>query len=192
MADVNELASQLLTKASQVNPANAPAKTAAERVRIPMTAPMRKLEVSSIPGYHLQWIRGTADRMAQAKRAGYTFVTEDEVSLNSTGLGDDGLKSGSTDMGSGVSTIEGGEAGPDGQPVRLHLMKQRIEDYLEDQKVVQDRNDNVARALTAAFMGGHVGGQAPGEKPEDMQNRYVDRKRMVVPEMFRKKTPKPS
>lgn len=169
------------------NPANVPGTTAAERKRVPMTAPVLKLYVPDLPGYHLHWMRGDAGRLAQAEKAGYEFVDSSEVDINNVLLGGDATKSGNTDMGSRVSVIAGQETGGDGQPVRLYLMKQKQEWYEEDQKILESRNDQIAQTLTANFRQGTVGGKADGETSEDMQNRYVNKTRTKIPDLFTKK-----
>jgi hypothetical protein len=180
--DLAQKAAEARAKMDQQNPGQDAAKPAAERRRIPLSVPQRKLEVPDIPGYHLRWIRGTAQRLLQADRAGFE--------MNDLALGGDGAKTGNTDMGSRVSVAEGSEVDSGGQAVRLYLMKQKLEYYKEDQEIIQKRNDSVAEALTASYTQGVVGGQAQGETKEDLGLRYVDKTRSRVPEMFRKKGPK--
>ena len=158
-----------------VNPANKPAK------RVPLTQSQRKLAVPDLPGYHLYWFRGSPDRLAAAQAAGYEFVDQNEVSLNSFGIGGDSLKTGNTDLGSRVSVVAGGELTPDNQAVRLYLMKQKMEFYLEDQKEVEARSEQTTAALLGAMQSGQVGSS------EDAAHRYVDKSRTAIPEMFRKK-----
>jgi len=188
MSALEQKAAEARAKMELQNPAASLDKTAAERKRIPLSVPQRKLEVQDIPGYHLRWIRGTAQRLAQAERAGYDYVSPEEVQLNDTLLGGDGSRTGSTDMGSRVSVVEGGETDGSGNAIRLYLMKQKQEHFLEDQEVAQKRNDSVADALTAGYAQGRVGGRAEGETMEDLASRYVDQKRSRVPELFRKKS----
>jgi hypothetical protein len=148
---------------AQSNPANAPERQKAGRERIPMSLPQQKLAVPEMSGYHLHWMLGKADRIAQAERAGYTFVTKDEVDKNTMDLAG-GDESGHNDLGSRVSHISGtDEAG--GQPMRLYLMKLPLEFWLEDQAKFGKVNENIA-----AVMRGERGLQAPGE---DNSNRYV-------------------
>lgn len=172
------------------NPANPPGKTAAERVRVPMTAPMRKLEVSELPGFWLQWIRGTPERMQQARRAFFEHVYEHELDVNNHDIGGDAKTSGNTDMGTIVSTGDGsGEIGHDGQSIRLYLMKQRKEYHDEDMAINQSRNDSVVDSLTVNFRQGTVGvgaEGAPSELPVDVQNRYVGQQ-TKLPTLFQRK-----
>lgn len=170
----------------QGNPTVVEGKPQAERKRIPLSVPQRKLEVPNIPGYHLRWIRGTATRLQHALRAGFEYVSWDEVDLNDIGPGGDASHSGNGDMGSRVSIAEGGQI-EDGQSVRMFLMKQKMEYYLEDHAVLQKRNDSIADSLTTGFQQGTVGGRADGETTDDIQQRYVDRKRTTIPDFFKKK-----
>lgn len=165
----------------QQNPSNVPGKARAERKRVPMSAPVQKLEVPELPGYHLHWMRGSHQRIQQALQAGYEFVSPEEVHVNNVSLGGDSAVSGNTDMGSHVSIVGGG-LGEDNQPVRLILMKLKEELWLEDQQVVQNRNDQVAAALT----GGMLGGDKAADSGE-LNMRYVKKDLTKIPEMFRKK-----
>lgn len=153
--------------------------------RIPFSVPQRKLEVPPIPGYYLRWMRGTAARIAQAQRAGFEFVKPEEVELNATILGSD--IGGNTDMGSRVSVVEG-SVDDQGQAVRLFLMKQKLEYRNEDNALVQERNDQVAEALTAGYRAGAIGGRDSGETADDAGKRYVDHRRTRMPDLFRKKS----
>lgn len=186
MTDKDKL--EEVTNAMQGSNPTAEAGKKAERKRIPLTLPQAKLSVPEIPGFHLYWFRGTSQRLAQAHAAGYDWVRPEEVDINNTLLGGDASKTGSTDMGSRVSIAEGGDAADgSGNAIRLYLMKQPMEYYLEDQKLLQQRNDSIADTLTSAYRTGQVGGLTDGERPEDIASRYVDPKRGKVPELFRRK-----
>ena len=150
-----------------------------ERDIVPMSVPMRKLEINEIAGYHLHWMRGTPARLAQAQRAGYTFVDEDEVMVTSTLLGGDAKTSGSTDMGTRVSLISGEAVDGSGQAERLYLMKVKQEHFEKGQKILEDRNEQVAQALR--------GGSLGGERDTEAHQRYVDSKR-TTPNLFTRKT----
>ncbi len=175
------------------NPANA-GPDVAERKRIPMTLPVQRLSAPEIPGYYTYWMRGTPERIAQAERAGFEFVNDSEVSVNDRSLGGDATKSGNTDMGGRVSTLASptgdGSDSVGGQPLRLYLMKQKWEWHLEDQAVLERRNDNIADTLSAAYKGGIVGGPAEGEQPVDVAQRYVDPRRTRIPDLFKRKNRK--
>ena len=184
---IEEKAAEMRAKMERSNPSVVPGKSSSERKRIPLSVPQRKLEVPEIPGYHLRWFRGTPQRLAQAERAGFVHVTPEEIELNNVVLGGDATKAGNSDLGSRVSVIEGSETDGSGQAVRMYLMKQSMEYYLEDRKIIDERNDSVAAALTAGYRQGVVGGAAPGENADDAAQRYVDSRRTKIPELFRKK-----
>jgi hypothetical protein len=112
---------------------------------------------------------GTPERLAQAKRAGYTFVEADEVDVVETGLANDALGSGSSDMGSQVSVVAGGTDGG-GQPVRLILMKLKQEWWDEDQRALEAKSD----ALIDSLRAGRIDATQAGEAQSDRQKRYVD------------------
>jgi len=200
MADLHDRAAQMKAALSSArvteavgelqkqNPSVTPDVPAGARTRIPLSVPMRKLEVPDIPGYKLRWLRGTPQRLAQAERAGYEYVSEDEVQLNNASIGGDANKTGNTDLGSRVSVVSGSEVDAHGQAVRLYLMKQRREWYLEDLELTQRRNDSVADALASAYQSGQVGGQARGETADDVSKRYVDPRRTRIPDIFRRKS----
>lgn len=182
------MAKDRLIESQGDNPSERPATETRRSGRIPMTNPTRKLEVPKIPGYYLQWIRGDDARIQQAKNAGFEFVAPEDVNLNPFGLGDDQLKSGNTDMGSLVSVADSSDVGPNAQPIRAYLMKQREEYHEEDLQLRQRQNDSVADALTASFNSGQpAGSQAPGETGSDRGLRYVDPARTKIPDLFKRK-----
>lgn len=135
----------------KVNPANTPETRVTEATRIPMSLPQAKLAVPDIPGYHLHWFVGA--NVARAIKGGYQFVAPDEVDVQNTGLADDVSKNGSSDLGTRVSVIAGGIAEGDTQPQRLYLMKIRQEWWQQDQKVLEQRNEGIARALRSGIVG---------------------------------------
>ncbi len=167
-----------------LNPATAreAGRPQGERKRIPMSVPVQKLEVPDMPGYHLHWFTSDPARIQRALDGGYKFVDEKEVSTNNVSLGGDTAASGNTDMGSRVSIVSGGDLGRDGQPMRLILMKIDMEWYEEDQKLLEARNDKVAAALT----GGVLGIEGARDSAE-AGNRYVDKTRTKLPDMFTRK-----
>ncbi len=188
MTSLSEKAAEMAGKMQASNPSVAPGKPVAERKRIPMTLPQQRLAVPEIPGYHLHWMRGTSERLAQAQQAGYEFVAPEEVQLSDLSIGGDASKGGNDDMGSRVSRVAGGgDVDGGGNAVRLYLMKQKMEYYLEDQKLLEDRNTSIADNLMQNFRTGQVGGAVQGGDPS---NRYVDPARTKMPAMFTKKPPK--
>jgi hypothetical protein len=147
------------------NPANALEKTKSDRTRVPMSTAQLKLEVPEIPGFHLHWMMGNPSRIAQAMKAGYTFVDHDEVDVVNTGLADDASKNGNTDMGSRVSVVAGNDTGEDGKEQRLYLMKIPLEFWNEDQGALEAKNEQIAATIRG---GGDAGGN-----PNGTEGRYV-------------------
>lgn len=188
MSTIEEKQQKAKEQMGKLNPTVAPVREKGALQRIPMSVPVRKLEVPEIPGFYLKWFRGTPQRLAQAERAGFLFVSSEEIQLNNVSLGGDATKDGNTDMGSRVSIAEGSEVDGGGNAVRLYLMKQPLEFYREDQDILAKRNDETAQALTAAFAQGRVGGKAPGETDEDMSRRYASTGRVAMPKMFQRKS----
>ena len=168
----------------KINPATKPEALKAERKRIPMSVPVQSLEVPDVPGFHQHWFEGTTARLQRALDGGYEFVDERDVDLNAVGLGGDSSVSANTDMGSRVSVVSGQEVGPDGQAIRLVLMKIKQEWWEADQQLVEDRNTGVRDAL----LGGMVGSEQ--DAPGDAAHRYVDQSRSSVPEFFKPKSAK--
>lgn len=152
-----------------------------ERTRIPMSLPQQKLSVPDIPGYHLHWMNGNPARIQAALQAGYEFVDQDEVTVNNLGLADDAGSSGSTDMGSRVSVLAGSGVDTTGQAERLYLMKIKQEWWEEDQRVLEDRNEQIATTLR--------GGSDVGGNPNGSENRYIpEAHRKNVAELFTRKS----
>lgn len=164
-----------------VNPGTIPGKTQAERKRIPMNAPVSRLETAEIPGYHLHWFRDDPQRIERAKQAGYEFVMDKEVAPPNVSLGGSSAVSGNMDMGSAVSTVS--VVGKDA--VRLVLMKIKQELFEEDQRLLERRSQQVVEALSAGMVG--AGQQGAG----DTSNRYVDKARTSMPDFFKAKRPMP-
>jgi len=133
------------------NPANKTAEVRAERKRIPMWVPLRKLEVPEIAGFHMHWFLDS--NVARAIQGGYEHVTEDEVPITQKGVGTDSTISGNTGLGSQISIVAG--TGENGQPAHLHLMKIREDWWREDQKVLEQRN---AAILSGIFRGEEIAG----------------------------------
>jgi len=156
-------------------------KTTAEFRRIPVGAPVRKLEAPEIPGYRLYWFKGTEERIQRAREGGYEFVSRKELRTNSVSLGSDTAADGSTDLGSGVSIVAGGELDNNNQPIRMVLMKIKQEWYNEDQFLAEERTGQVAAALRGGMLG--------AEADRDVSKRYVDKARTSIPNLF---TPKRS
>jgi len=163
-----------------VNPANKKEKRELPEGFQPMSQGTKKLDVPEREGYHRRWFRGDAKRIAQAQRAGYEFVLDEDVDLNNTDLGGDANASGNSDMGSRVSVISGDSFDKSGQPGRMYLMECPIEYYEVSRQVQEDRNDDIAEALSA----GTLGKDASGETFSDSQRRYL---KTATPDLFIRK-----
>lgn len=154
-------AKEVAKAAAEVNPANAPATRARDIERVPMDVPALKLAVPEIPGYYMYWHLGK--NVSRALRAGYTFVDEDEVEIEQTGLANDKAVSGSTDLGSRIS-ISAGASGEE-EEERLYLMKLPMEHHLADMAAKTARNEEIAVQLRAGMMG--------SEGDPDRNKRYM-------------------
>jgi|SRR5271166_6406290 len=174
-------ASEILTPN---NPANATAEPKGERkTRIPMSVPLRKLEVPDIAGYHLHWIRES--NVSRALQAAYEFVDYDEVPINQRGVGTDTELTGNTDLGSRISIAAG--QGQDGRPERLILMKLKEEFWLEDRFKIDSRNASVMEAI---FRGEQI--MDKNQVSQDTaETRYVDKERTkMLPALFSRRRKK--
>lgn len=152
------------------NPANeGTAPTKAQRRRIPMSVPTRKLEVPDLPGYHLHWI--LESNIPRALAAFYDFVDRNEVPLHNHDIAGDSLQDGNRDLGSRVSIPAGVNA--QGHPETLVLMKLEEHYWREDQQEISRSN---AARLGAIFRGEQIITQ-DGERADDKSLRYVDKER---------------
>jgi hypothetical protein len=143
---------------------NSEAKPKADRIRIPMSVPVRMLETPEIPGYHTHWIK--EENIPRAHQAWYEFVQWDDVPVNQRNVGTDKSISGNTDMGSHVSVVDRGGTG------RLYLMKLKEELWLEDRRKIDERN---ASLLGGIFRGEVIMDSGPaGETKGARDHRYVD------------------
>jgi len=170
-------------EAAAENPSTAPEP----RRRDTNFDPERKLHIpeNAIPGYVLYFFRGEPGRLSSALRKGWEWVTPEEVSefIATSGVGADPLESGATDMGGKVSVPAQEGVGPDGQYLRLYLMKLKKEYWDADmEKYIENR----IQPIVDAFASGMVG--AENDVTVDRNKRYV--KKGELPEMFKRKTPK--
>lgn len=134
----------------------------AERQRIPMSTPTLKLHVPEIPGYRTYWFNDDPGRISRALRAGYTFVTEDEIDLNvTTTVCESALGNGNTDLGSNISLTVDRSTGQ-----RAYLMKIKTEHYLQDQADLEQVNARVDRTISRGQIG------ADGDLAVDRDKRY--------------------
>src|ERR1041385_7307743 len=157
-------------KVDSHNPANSPEQRVERMVtarnRVPMSVPHRTLEVPNIPGFYTHWVVSSAGRIAQALRAGYTFVEQSELpgyeynSAHVTGT------EGNSDLGSRVSVVAGGYDDDSKQSLRLYLMK--LPDEFREA-------DNAARdAEGMEFIGELRSNVNPNNQTSgDTSNRYV-------------------
>lgn len=151
----------------KLNPANEVDLKLAGKDRIPMSIPIRHLEVGDIPGYHQHWF--VTSRVSRALRAGYTFVTEEDgVDINNFDLAGDATANGSTDMGTrfSVPAAVGGDS-----EERLYLMKLPEELWLHDQGLLEERNERIAASIRGEKAGGLLEGPG-GPNPYDGSNQY--------------------
>lgn len=160
----------------------------AKRIRDTNFDPERKLYIpeDAIPGYVMHWFRGEPGRIASAIRKGWEWVVPDEISehVRALGVGADFLESGNTDLGSKVSVPAQEGVGPNGQYLRLFLMKLKKEYWDEDMKrYIETRIE----PIVDAFKSGMVGSE--GDVSEDRSRRYRP-KGNQLPAMFTKKLPK--
>jgi len=148
------------------NPSNAPETqiTPATRRRIPMSTPMRKLEVPEIPGYHLHWFLDS--NVPRAIQGGYEVVHDDETSINQLNIGADKLVNGSMDLGSMIRIVGG--IAENGKPECLTLMKIKEEYWREDQVTLETRNAQIMAGIfkDEKIMDGEL-------NPGDKSQRYV-------------------
>jgi hypothetical protein len=158
MANVTPPAKTLAAAAT--NPANPATDVPAARKRIPMSVPQARLSTSPIVGYRQYWF--LEKNIARAKQAGYEFVNEPNVAMDSQ-------ISGNSDLGTNVSVI-GGE-GSDGKPERLILMKIKEEWFEEDQKALVARNIMVLQGIFKDQKIDH----GPTANAEDQGQAYVKR-----------------
>lgn len=148
------------------------------RRRIPMSVPVRKMEVPPMEGFHLHWF--LESNVARAIDGGYEHVNNHEVVLNQSNVGSDTSLSGNTDLGTRVSLVAG--INDLGHPMRQYLMKIPEEWYNEDQKVLEKRNASIMEQI---FKGSRIMG--------DEQVSRKDREQMYVKEeesLFQRPAPK--
>lgn len=129
------------------NAASKPEKGTVPKGFQPMSLGNKQLEVPEKPGYHRRWFRSEPGRIARAQRAGYQFVSPEDVDLNNFDLGGDAKVSGNTDMGTRVSIISGERADSTGQPGRMYLMECPTELYELSRKNIDEINNDIATAI---------------------------------------------
>ena len=160
-------------------------KRAVPADRVPMSVPRARLEVPDIPGYSTYWFRGEPGRLQRAFGAGYEFVHPDEIELNNFDLAGSMDFPGGSDLGDRVSIPAQDGAGPDGQYLRLYLMKIKQEYRDQDQAEYEVK---MIDPIVDALKGGQMGAVKSGENPTDQALRY--QRNVKLPDMFTKKPPK--
>lgn len=160
------------TPASKPSPASPPPAEAQkadlpQRRRIPMSVPIRRLEVPELAGFHLHWFRES--NVPRAQQAGYEFVSDDEVMVNSRSVASNSELTGNADLGtrirvhSGVTELN--------HPEYLVLMK-LPEHFWEEDRAAYDALN--AKKLQGIFVNEQI--QDSGDNPvsgDDRALRYV-------------------
>jgi hypothetical protein len=154
------------------NPANKTTEAEGARRRIPMSVPMRRLQVPAIPGFHSHWFN--EDQIPRAIQGGYEFVEYNEVPVNQRTIGSSSDISGNQDLGSRVRIVSG--LGSDNKPMPLILMKIKMEWYLEDRALIARRN---AKQIQGIFRGEVIPG-AEQASAEDQDLMYVQTDRTSI------------
>ena len=125
------------------NPANSQSRDLGARKRIPFSVPSRKLEVPEIPGFHLHWFLDS--NVPRALQAGYTAVDDRDLPVNQFGVANSRDVQGNDDLGSNIKIIGG--VGSDSRAEYLNLMKIEEELWVQDQKVLEERNAGIMSAI---------------------------------------------
>lgn len=154
------------------NPANKEPEARGQRRRIPMSVPLRRLQVPEIPGYHCHWFN--EDQIPRALQAWYEFVEWNEVPVNQRTIGSDTEVSGNQDLGSRIRVVSG--LGGDNKPMPLVLMKIKLEYYEEDRKLIAQQN---AKQIRGIFRGEKILG-AEQASAEDQSRMYVQKDRTSI------------
>ncbi len=136
-----------------------------ERARVSLSVPRQKMKVPEIPGKHLHWVNDHQGRVQVALRAGYAFVSDDEVQQADFSFAGDSTKTANSDMGSRVSMVVG--ADETGAPIRAYLMALPQELWEIDQALLQEQNDRIAMALKRGRIG------TADVSKEDLAQTYV-------------------
>lgn len=154
-----------------MNPSNTPEKRVNEADFIPMSVPQLRLAVPAKDGWHRHWF--VSKNVQRALRAGYSFVEAGDVEVNNPDVAGAVNSSGSTDLGSRVSSLAGGFIEGTSEPARLYLMEMPQERRNKQSAMLEQVNENIAAALRGGRpTPGGVGG-APGETAGDAARRYL-------------------
>lgn len=169
MSQLNDPAKSLLNPANQgaggsvantkaVDAAVQTATRAAKRRR-PMSAPVRRLETSKIPGFKLHWFR--EQNIGRAEAAGYVFVLTKEVEINTRNVSVPSELGSTSDLSDRVTVQYGGDT--------VYLMKLPESLYAEDMAIISERNQEIWQQI---FRGELTAGERQSV-PGDTSNRYL-------------------
>lgn len=144
------------------------------RHRVPMSTPVRKLQVDPIPGFHLHWF--AEFKVSRAKQAGYVLVKQDEVFVNGSPIGADPELGGNTDLGSSVSIVASFDER--NNPIRLVLMKLPEEFWQDDQAELNKRN---LATMSDIFEGESIGLDSNGRVSGLPEQSYISTAQISKP-----------
>ncbi len=131
----------------------------ARKIRKPMSAPVRRLETTKIPGFKLHWIK--EQNLPRADQAGYVHVTTEEVEINSRNVSVPSEMGSSSDLSNRVSVQYGGDT--------LYLMKLPEALYAEDMAIIAEKNKDIWSQI---FRGEMLAGERQSN-PGDTSHRYL-------------------
>jgi len=166
------LKSQEETAAAEISKDNNPANDHEQRMlrergpRLSLNAPVPRLEVPPIPGYHLHWF--LERNIPKALAGWYEFVTPKEAPTVDRSIGGRTAGTTSEDLG-GARVAQVGGTNEQGLPEQLVLMKIRQEYYFDEQRKIAERNLSVIKQIfhkKAPIM-------APDESKSDYSKRYT-------------------
>lgn len=145
------------------------AQIRAQRSRIPMSVPRRKLEVPELPGWFTYWFATGEGNVQQALRAGYTFVTADEIAsaggVIANGIAFDDPSDGNRSLTNNVEVYAGIDKA--GKPQQLVLMKIPME--------IRRMDETEMARVAGAPLKTIMRGQPIGENgaPSNAENTYT-------------------
>ncbi len=118
-------------------------EASARPVRVPLNTRDRLKITNQDPGFVYRWVNDVEDRVASFEEAGYEIVDYRQHKAGSTRRLDVGQTGDNTvSMGGGTKAV---------------LMRQRKEDYNQDQKAKQDHLDSLERTIKNPSLEGSYG-----------------------------------
>lgn len=96
---------------------------------VPFDTPWARLSHPDLPGFHCHWFNDTPGRIPRARRAGYQFVTREEVPFFGDRPNDPSVRE---DVGDQVRTVVGSH--DSGEAIWAVLMKIPLDIYNNQQK----------------------------------------------------------